>query len=97
MGCAHTAPAPANLRGLGGIAVPEGCTTTPTVCPGYTTRLPEVIEAARARLHWSKGSLDHFVRGYATEQLVIAIEIGESTSNEVQSWAMDNPVKKGGS
>lgn len=29
----------------------------PTVCPGYTSRLPEVIEITRLRCHWKVGQL----------------------------------------
>jgi hypothetical protein len=69
---------------------------TPTVCPGYSTALPETIEVARARLHWSKGALTSFCAGRASEAVMTGIEILEGASNACQSWAMDNPIKKGG-
>jgi len=30
---------------------------TPTVCPGYTCQLPEVIDVARCYMHWDRGQL----------------------------------------
>jgi len=47
----------------------------PTTCPGYTTKLPMVIEVTRAR-HWaSKGELRSFVGGRPPEMLVDAVEL----------------------
>lgn len=68
----------------------------PSVCPGYTTSLPEVIEIARGRLHWSKGSLGQFCRGQASDAMLVGIEILEGASNACQAWCIDNPQKKGG-
>jgi hypothetical protein len=65
-----------------------------TVCPGYTTKLPEVIEIARARLHWSKGNLPLFAED-PLHPVAIGVEILESSSNECQSW-MITPQSKGG-
>lgn len=70
-------------------AAPLDCETEPTVCPGFSTALPEVIEIARARLHWSKGSLRDFTRS-PSEALLIGIEVLEGASNEAQSWALKN-------
>lgn len=43
----------------------------PTACPGYTTQLPEVIEAARAWSYWQKGELSHLTGGKpASEELL---------------------------
>ena len=66
----------------------------PTVCPGYSTSLPETIEIARARLHWSKGSLREFCGGQSTDALMLGIEICEGAINECQSWSMANREKK---
>lgn len=96
MGCAYEPPPDEPLRPFVHIAVPAGCEVEPTVCAGYSTKLPEVIEAARARLHWSKGSLDHFCRGYATQQLLMAIEVHDAAINETQAWSIKNPQKKAG-
>lgn len=66
----------------------------PTVCPGYSTKLPEVIEIARARLHWSKGNLPVFADD-PLHPVAIGIEILESSSNECQHWMM-TPESEGG-
>lgn len=68
----------------------------PSVCPGYTTTLPEVIEAVRARVHWDKGELTQFVHGQASDSLLTGIEILHGSVGTVQNWIIDNPVKKGG-
>lgn len=96
-GCAY-APAPA--RELVPLVVPwsglgyKG--EAPTVCPGYSTSLPVVIEAARARLSWSKGSLEAFCGGEPpTDALIAAIEICEGAIGEVLDWKA-TPKDQGG-
>jgi hypothetical protein len=94
MGCAYES-IPVELRRP--IGVPLGCEVVATTCPGYTTKLPEVIEVARARLHWSKGGPAGIgIADWADSPLCAAIEVLEGASNEVQAWAMENPVKKAG-
>jgi hypothetical protein len=66
-----------------------------TTCPGYTTMLPEVIEAARARTHWEKGQLEAFCGGEPTEQLVVAVEIFDAAVGQYAYWRA-TPSKKGG-
>jgi len=66
----------------------------PTVCPGYSTSLPETIEILRARLHWSKGSLREFCGGKPTDALMVGIEIAEGAENERQTWCAENRVKR---
>lgn len=104
-GCAYEPPPNENVRRLVQIPAPSGCKQRgatadepafPSVCPGYTTRLPEVIEIARARLHWSKGAITAFCNGQPRSALLVGIEILEGASNEAQQWAIDNPVKKAG-
>lgn len=60
----------------------------PATCAGYLVRLPEVIEAARARLHWSKGSLRDFCASQPSENILLAVEIVESAAGEVESYVM---------
>src|SRR5690606_23183324 len=60
----------------------------PTTCVGYTTKLPEVREAARAHLHWSKGALFAFDRK-PHENLIAAIELLHHASNEVDAWDLE--------
>ena len=62
----------------------------PTVCPGYSTSLPEVLETAVARLHWSKGQ-----NIGDSEDLKDAVLIMEGSYNELQAWLM-KPAKDGG-
>ncbi len=57
-----------------------------SVCPGYTTRLPEVIEAARA-LTWSKrgGLAPVYGPGRLPQVAIDAIDILESNINAVEA------------
>ena len=57
---------------------------TPTTCPGYTTKLPEVIEINRLRLHWSK--FGGFKDNEPTENVKRGIEILEGSVNEANCW-----------
>jgi hypothetical protein len=67
----------------------------PTVCPGYTTSLPEVIEIARARFHWKNGGPAAIgITDWVNHPLAIGIEILEGAANESERWSFDNPVKK---
>ena len=76
--------------------LPNGAVTNdPETCPGYTTSLPEVIEIARARLHWSKGGPATIgLTDWHEHPLAMGIEILESASNATERWAFENPVKK---
>lgn len=65
-----------------------------TLCPGYTTNLPEIVEVARGRLHWSKGSLPVYC--VPNELIVEGIEILEGSTNEMQEWALRPKAKGGG-
>ena len=68
----------------------------PTVCPRYTTQLPEVREALIARAHWSTGNLAvACAPDLPSEDLLHAIVILEGGFSEVQRWAM-TPAKDGG-
>jgi len=59
----------------------------PTVCPGYTCKLPEVIEAARLRVHWSKGILDAVLGGEpASDILIDEIEILDDAVSHLERW-----------
>lgn len=58
----------------------------PTTCPGYTTKLPEVIEINRARLHWKQGELRDHCGDVPTENIYRGIEILEGAANEASCW-----------
>jgi hypothetical protein len=62
----------------------ENGSLKPQVCPGYVCNLPEVIEVARARMHWSKGSL-HVFANQPTDQLVEGIEVLEASFQSLES------------
>lgn len=64
-----------------------------TVCPGYSTSLPEVIETVRTHRHWSKGNhqLDDL-----NAPLTITVEIFDSAVAEYQSWSMTSVSDGGG-
>lgn len=56
----------------------------PTTCAGYTTKLPEVVEINRLRLHWSK--FGGFKDREPTEVVKRGIEILEGAVNEANCW-----------
>lgn len=66
-----------------------------TVCAGYTTKLPEVVEAAGAFQHWEKGTIEHRFRGYEiTETLMDALEILGAGVAAVQAWTLKRQSEK---
>lgn len=58
----------------------------PTTCAGYTTKLPEVVEINKARLHWKHGQLRDFCGGRPNDLVMRGIEILEGAANEASSW-----------
>ncbi len=74
---------------------PDPTKAYPIVCAGYTCKLPEVIEIARARKHWDKGQLETFCDGQPSELAVIAVEILDGQMNECEHWLM-KPAADGG-
>jgi hypothetical protein len=66
-------------------------------CPGYTTKLPVVTEACRARVHWEKNAaaFTAYCEGDPTEHMLAAVEILEGAVNEVSAWTM-TPKSEGG-
>lgn len=68
----------------------------PTICIGYTRTMPEVIEVARARLHWDKGQLGVYCDGeQPTEVLRNLIEVIDAEYHGLELYEM-TPVEKGG-
>lgn len=68
----------------------------PTVCPGYTTRLPEVQETALLRLHWENGVLRDACGGETpTEETLSLIVVLQGAYNALQRWVM-TPASDGG-
>jgi hypothetical protein len=68
----------------------------PPVCSGYTTKMPEVIEAARAWRHWNKGELLSFTRTEPARPLTDSIEIFDNAVSECQAWQMKPKAEGGG-
>jgi hypothetical protein len=66
-----------------------------TTCPGYTTKLPEVLETSYARLHWKNSQLETWARGEVVDHQLDAITILEAASQAVESWLL-TPKEKGG-
>jgi hypothetical protein len=68
----------------------------PTVCPGYTTSLPETLEIARAWRWWSKSQLGIFVDGAKVHDVLkLGIELFDGVVVGFDRWKM-TPRDKGG-
>jgi hypothetical protein len=57
-----------------------------TTCPGYTTKLPEVKEAAEARMHAKNNMFGAFVRDEPHENLLTAIRVLEAADSDATNW-----------
>ena len=69
----------------------------PTVCAGFTTNLPQVVEVSRAHVHRSKGSLQAFCgKDTPTEQIVAAIEILECEGARARTYTLTSKKEGGG-
>jgi hypothetical protein len=70
--------------------------STYTTCPGYTTKLPEVVEASHAHAHWNKHDIRIATGGDEPNRaLVMAVEVVAGAANATQEWLM-TPASKGG-
>ena len=67
----------------------------PTVCPGYLSKLPEVIETSRLRAHWKVGAIVPACEGAPTKQQMDAILILDGECSAMEVWTM-TPASKGG-
>lgn len=66
----------------------------PTVCAGFTTALPEVMEAAFMRAHWKTGNLAAALGGEpATDELLAAIITLDYSFNAVEAFRMSEKGK----
>ena len=62
----------------------------PEICPGYLVALPEVLDAFRAHLHWSKGQLRERLDGLdSTGILMDCIEVAEGASRLLERYVLD--------
>jgi hypothetical protein len=68
----------------------------PVICAGYTTRLPEVLEVARAHASWTHGSLQAFCGSdVPTEVLVALVEVFDLELSAMKRW-LSTPATDGG-
>lgn len=67
----------------------------PAVCAGYTCKLPEVVEIARAYAHWENGSIESFCDGAPPELVQIALEVLAGSVREIERARL-TPASKGG-
>lgn len=68
-----------------------------TLCPGYTTKLPDVVEVTRLCRHAKMGSLSAFLGKHeATEPALVGMEVFDGACHEVQAWAMKPKAEGGG-
>lgn len=68
-----------------------------TVCAGYTANLPEVTEAAIARVHWKVGSIVPACDGeMPTEALLNTILVLDNSSSHLEGWLMTPSADGGG-
>lgn len=60
----------------------------PDTCIGYLIRLPEVQEAARAMVHWERGTLsERFAGAEITTGLLDVLETIHRSTNELEAHA----------
>jgi len=80
MGCAYVRGA-VNPRGVLGSPV------RPTVCAGYSIRLPVVVEVASCHTHWDKGHLRERLGDYSpTPALMALIETYDAARRGAESY-----------
>jgi hypothetical protein len=66
-------------------------------CPGYTTKLPPVIDVLRARVHWGKGTLGAYCGSAPpTKHLLTAIEVLDGSCARADRWAETDEKDGGG-
>lgn len=65
----------------------------PTVCPGYTTSLPAVLEASRARLWREKGSLRDLYDEPITDPIRDCVDVLEQAVSECQDYWLGEASK----
>ena len=102
--CPYLTPSPPDLERYTHAPCPDGAspppdheqgTPWPTVCPGYSTSLPETIEVARAWGWAERGDLRAFTQEQPTEALVDAIELFGDHVDRLKTKLM-TPRSKGG-
>lgn len=70
-----------------------GCRDLPTVCPGYSTKLPAVIEAVRAWSWWDKGQLA-LRWPDPDDRLMDDIELFNGQRSLAQQWELEERQRR---
>jgi len=82
MGCAYV-PGATSPRGV------LGCPVSPSVCAGYSIRLPVVHEVASCHTHWDKGHLrERLGDDTPTPALMALIETYDAARRGAESYFM---------
>jgi len=92
IGCGYEAPQ-ANARPWQAPA--DADVDSWTVCPGYTTTLPETIDIARAWVHWRVGELASYCDGPACIPLVSGCEALAGIVAGFESYSVRERQKRG--
>jgi len=89
MVCPYEAPPSEELRAFGVKApAPPGYDGPPlTVCPGYTTSLPETIELARAWAWAERGDLRTFCAGQPSDAVIDGVDIFGGPISDLREWS----------
>lgn len=64
----------------------SGCDPV-SICPGFTTALPQVVEVFRAHHHWTNGELKSFANR-PSEVLLAAVEILDRERSDLTAHQM---------
>lgn len=65
-----------------------------TVCAGYSTSLPDVIDVACSYAHWENGALDHACPGGAAKPLLQGIVMLKSATERRATFRMREQADK---
>ena len=98
--CGYVEPDPLGMawwpNGFRGVQQPDRTYAGPSVCPGYTTALPEVVEVSRFHLHWAKGALRDRTGGRPRPHVLDMLELLACEQSAVEMHEIETARKKGG-
>lgn len=90
-GCGYLPPREGARPGFG---VPLEADVDPTVCPGYSTSLPEVVETVRYRPSYLKGYLTEHLGCTPSPAIIDAENILEGAVNMFQAFDTERKRKE---